>query len=85
MLLVNSSILSYGEFAFFVVVEKKYFDKENCMNSVHYSDYHYMPKNFEEEMESTFIVHDLTVEQAKKTLEQMGFTENQELSDMING
>lgn len=62
-----------------MVVKKDYFDKEGCIESTHYSDYHFMPEEFEEVEESSFIIHALTVAQARVKLKEMGFTANNKI------
>lgn len=76
---------TYGdEVTGFVVVEKKYFEENGCMDSVHFTDSFDMPEEFQEMMESTFISDNTNQNEVRKTLLELGFTESKELESLMN-
>lgn len=76
---------TYGDEAIgFAVVEKGFFEKNGCLDSVHFTTNFSMPSHLEESMESIFTVFDRTKEQVRKELLELGFTESKQLTDMLN-
>lgn len=74
-----------GEYIGFAVVEKKFFEENGHMDSVHFTDVHGdMP--FQEDMESMFIVEtaEMSEEQVRDKLIALGFEESAEFAEILS-
>ncbi len=69
----------------FVVVAKNFFKRNHHLKSVHFNTDNKMPPEFVEMMESTFAVADgISKEEAYNKLISLGFSENEELTKIMN-
>lgn len=82
----NPDLGEPGDYIGMYVVERKFFEENGHIESVHFTDTREMPEEFWEDMESSFLVESavMTKDEVRAKMLELGFEESEELAALNN-